>query len=49
MGGNIAEEAQGIRLVAALLVLAGERERSCGKAMRLLQIGRHSSWASPKA
>src|SRR4029453_15789291 len=37
MGGNVAEEAQGIRLVAAFLVLTGERQRTLGEGVRLLQ------------
>ena len=34
---NVAEEAQGIRLVAAFLVLTGERQRTLGEGVRLLQ------------
>ena len=34
---NLAEEAQGIRLVAAFLVLTGERQRALGEGVRLLQ------------
>ena len=34
---NVAEEAQGIRLVAAFLVLTGMRQRTLGEGMRLLQ------------
>ena len=34
---NVAEEAQGIRLVAAFLVLTGERQRPLGEGVRLLQ------------
>ena len=34
---NVAEEAQGIRLVAAFLVLTGERQRLLGEGVRLLQ------------
>src|SRR5262245_57035108 len=34
---NVAEEAQGIRLVAAFLVLMGMRQRLLGKDLRLLQ------------
>src|SRR4029453_7908227 len=34
---NVTEEAQGIRLVPPLLVLASERQRVLGKGMRLLQ------------
>ena len=34
---NVAEEAQGIRLVAPFLVLAGERQRPLGEGVRLLQ------------
>ena len=37
MRGDLAEEAQGIRLVAALLVLAGEIDRLRGELARLLQ------------
>ena len=37
MRGNLAEEAQGIRLVALFLVLTGERQRPLGEGMRLLQ------------
>ena len=36
--GNLAEEAQGIRLVAAFLVLTGERQRALGEGVRLLQV-----------
>jgi hypothetical protein len=35
--GNLAEEAQGIRLGAPLLVRMGERQRVLGEGMRLLQ------------
>ena len=35
---NVAEEAQGIRLVAAFLVLTGERQRPLGEGVRLLQV-----------
>ena len=34
---NVAEEAQGIRLVAAFLVRTGERQRPLGEGVRLLQ------------
>ena len=34
---NVAEEAQGIRLVAAFLVLTGECQCTLGEGMRLLQ------------
>ncbi len=34
---NLAEEAQGIRLVATFLVLTGERQRPLGEGVRLLQ------------
>ena len=34
---NVAEEAQGIRLVAAFLVLTGERQRALGEGVCLLQ------------
>ena len=34
---NVAEEAQGIRLVAPFLVLTGKRQRPLGKGVRLLQ------------
>ena len=34
---NLAEEAQGIRLVAPFLVLTGERQRTLGEGVRLLQ------------
>ena len=34
---NVAEEAQGIRLVAPFLVLMGERQRTLGEGVRLLQ------------
>ena len=34
---NLAEEAQGIRLVAAFLVLTGKRQRALGEGVRLLQ------------
>ncbi len=37
MRGNVAEEAQGIRLIAAFLVRTGERQRTLGKGLRLLQ------------
>jgi len=37
MCGNVAEEVQGIRLVAAFLVLVGERQRPCSEGVRLLQ------------
>jgi hypothetical protein len=40
--GDLAEKTQGIRLVAALLVLAGDRQRPLGKNVRLLQaVGQH--------
>ena len=35
---NVAEEAQGIRLVATFLVLTGERQRPLGEGVRLLQV-----------
>ena len=35
--GNLAEEAQGIRLVATFLVRTGERQRTLGEGVRLLQ------------
>jgi hypothetical protein len=35
---NLAEEAQGIRLVATFLVLMGERQRALGESVRLLQV-----------
>ena len=39
---NVAEEAQGIRLVAAFLVLTGKRQRTLGEGVRLLQAaGQH--------
>ncbi len=39
---NVAEEAQGIRLVAPFLVLTGERQRTLGEGVRLLQAaGQH--------
>jgi hypothetical protein len=44
---NVAEEAQGIRLVAALLALTGERQCLLSKAMGLLQAARR--WVSPSA
>jgi hypothetical protein len=34
---NLAEEAQGIRLVAAFLVLAGMRQCTLGQSVRLIQ------------
>ena len=34
---NVAEEAQGIRLVAPFLVRTGERQRTLGEGVRLLQ------------
>jgi hypothetical protein len=34
---NLAEEAQGIRLVAPFLVLTGERQHTLGEGVRLLQ------------
>ena len=34
---NVAEEAQGIRLVATFLVLTGKRQRPLGEGVRLLQ------------
>jgi hypothetical protein len=37
MCSNLAEEAQGIRLVATFLVRLGMRQRSFGKSMRLLR------------
>ena len=37
MRRNVAEEAQGIRLVAAFLMLTGERQRALGERVRLLQ------------
>src|SRR4029453_17264628 len=46
MGGNVAEEAQGIRLVAPFLVLMGERQRTLGEGVRLLQAaGQHLRFA----
>jgi hypothetical protein len=42
MCGDLAEEAQGIRLVAPFLVLAGMRQRPLGEGLRLLQVaGQH--------
>ena len=38
--GDLAEEAQGIGLVAAFLVLAGKRQRTLSKGLRLLQAAR---------
>jgi hypothetical protein len=38
MRGDLAEEAQGIRLVATFLVRTGERQRTLGKGVRLLQV-----------
>ena len=38
MRGGLAEEAEGIRLVAAFLVLTGERQRPLGEGVRLLQV-----------
>jgi hypothetical protein len=37
MRGDLAQKAQGIRLVATFLVLPGMRQRSLGKGVRLLQ------------
>ena len=37
MRGNLAEEVQGIRLVATFLVFMGERQRPLGEGVRLLQ------------
>ena len=37
MRRNVAEEAQGIRLVAAFLVRTGERQCALGEGLRLLQ------------
>ena len=37
MRGDLAEEAEGIRLIAAFLVLTGERQRTLGEGVRLLQ------------
>ena len=37
MRGDLAEEAEGIRLVAAFLVLTGERQRMLGEGVCLLQ------------
>ena len=37
MRRNLAEEAQGIRLVATFLVRTGKRQRSLGEGVRLLQ------------
>ena len=37
---NVAEEAQGIRLVAAFLVLTGKRQRALGEGLCLLQTAR---------
>jgi hypothetical protein len=37
MRGNLAEEAQGIHLVTAFLVLAGKRQCTLGKRVRFLQ------------
>ena len=34
---NVAEEAQGIGLIAPFLVLTGERQRTLGEGVRLLQ------------
>jgi hypothetical protein len=38
MRSDVAEEAQGICLVAAFLVRTGERQRALGKGLRLLQV-----------
>jgi hypothetical protein len=38
---NVAEEAQGIRLVAAFLMRTGEREGLRSKGLRLLQVAGH--------
>jgi hypothetical protein len=35
---NLAEEAQGIRLVATFLMLTGMRQRALGEGLRLLQV-----------
>jgi hypothetical protein len=35
---NVTEEAQGIRLRAAFLVLMGERQGTFGKSQRILQV-----------
>ena len=35
---NVAEEAQGIRLVATFLVRTGNRQRLLGEDVRLLQV-----------
>src|SRR5712691_11394115 len=40
MRRDVAEETQGIRLVAAFLVLTGERQRARGESVRLLQAAR---------
>jgi len=40
MHSNVTEEAQGIRLVATLLARTGERERTLGKNVCLLQAAR---------
>ena len=45
---NVAEEAQGIRLVAPFLVLTGERQRPLGEGVRLLQAAGQQC-ASPRA
>ena len=34
---NVTKEPQGIRLMAAFLVLTGERQRTLGEGVRLLQ------------
>ena len=47
MRRNVAEEAQGIRLVAPFLMRTGERQRLLGEGLRLLQVaGQHC--ASPR-
>jgi hypothetical protein len=38
MRGDLAEQAQGIRLVATFLVLAGMRQRALGEGLRLLRM-----------
>jgi hypothetical protein len=37
MGGNVAEEAQDIRLMAAFLVRTGKHQRTLAKDVRLFQ------------
>ena len=44
---DLAEEAQGIRLVAAFLVRTGERQRMLGEGVRLLQAA-SQQMASPR-